>query len=112
VSGQIPLNHLARHLIDREADIVVGDSENAMPDHQHAAAVVPIDNPIPKPAAPLQIVRPKGVGALDTDQLAAEIPVCLNLKYDPTRTTEWLQRVLAEARAQRSAMDLDGVVQS
>jgi len=36
----------------------VGDSEKAMPDHQRSAAdVIPIDRPIPKPAAPPQIVR-------------------------------------------------------
>jgi hypothetical protein len=79
VSGQIPLNHLARHLIDREADIVVGDSENAMPDHQHTAAVVTIDIPIHKPAAPPQIVRSTGVGELDTDQLAAVLARILEL---------------------------------
>ena len=45
-------------------------------------------------------------------QSAAGIPVHLNLNHDPKRTAEWLRRVLAEARAQRSAMDLGGVVRS
>jgi hypothetical protein len=51
-----------------------------MPDHQNAAvAVVPIDSPIPKPAAPPQIVSSSGVGALDTDQLAAVLARILEL---------------------------------
>jgi hypothetical protein len=51
-----------------------------MPDHQcSAAAVVPIDSPIPKPAVQPQIVRSSGVGTLDTDQLAAVLASLLDL---------------------------------
>lgn len=51
-----------------------------MPDHHHAAAdVVPIDDPIAKPAAQPQIVRSSDVGALDTDQLAAVLARILEL---------------------------------
>jgi hypothetical protein len=58
----------------------VGDSENFMPDHQHSAAdVIPIDRPIPVPAAQPQILRLPGVGALDIDQLAAVLARLMEL---------------------------------
>jgi hypothetical protein len=54
----------------------------------------------------------KSVRSLVRDAQSAEgIPVRLNLKYDPKRTSEWLRRVLAEARAHRSKTALCGVVQ-
>lgn len=58
----------------------MGDSENFMPDHQRSAAeVIPIDRSIPVPVAPPRIVRSSGVGALDTDQLAAVLARILEL---------------------------------
>jgi hypothetical protein len=60
--------HLARQQIDREADIVVGDSENAMPvpDHQRSShEAVAIDTPISKNPAPLlNIVRSTGADGI------------------------------------------------
>ncbi|MGA2717110.1 MAG: hypothetical protein ABSG41_28840 [Bryobacteraceae bacterium] len=51
-----------------------------MPDHQRSAAeVIPIDRSIPVPVAPPRIVRSSGVGALDTDQLAAVLARILEL---------------------------------
>lgn len=51
-----------------------------MPDHQTSAAdLAPIDRSMPMPAAPPQIVRSSGVGALDTDQLADVMAKILEL---------------------------------
>ncbi len=58
------------------------------------------------------ILTTSASGIVGSAQCTAGISVHLNLKYDPKRTAEWLRRVLAEARAQRSAMNLGVVVES
>ena len=74
--------NLARQQIDREADIVVGDSENAMPvpDHQRAARTSSPSMPQSTKRLAATENRPNhGAGALDLDQLAAVLARLLEL---------------------------------
>jgi hypothetical protein len=75
--------NLARQQIDREADIVVGDSENAMPvpDQQRVShLVVDIDSAILQRTSPKpEIIRTTSDSSLDFDQLAAVLMRLLDL---------------------------------
>jgi hypothetical protein len=75
--------NLARQQIDREADIVVGDSENAMPvpDHQCPSHnVIAIDTPTSRRPAPApKVIRSTAPSALDIEQFAAVLMRLLEL---------------------------------
>lgn len=53
----------------------------------------------------------RNVGRVPQSAEGKEIRVRLKLNYEHNRTSEWLRRVLAEARAYRAEKDLEGAIQ-